>query len=188
MKKSLVFIIVAAIGLAGGYALNQYLLDKPAAEAEQASASAVSRQVLRRPEFVMLDTEGKPRNISEWDGQVILLNFWATWCPPCRKEMPAFVQLYEKYKDRGFTIIGVAIDEKQAVVDFIDPMGVDYPVLIGDRDGLTLTREYGNRIGVLPYTVIINRKGEIVEQIRHELSYEQTEALILPLLGANPGK
>ncbi len=181
MKKSLVFIIVATIGLAGGYALDQYL-QKPDAGTEKVASQDSKAKTRHRVEFVLKDTDDKLRNINEWDGQVILLNFWATWCPPCRKEMPAFVRLYEKYKDKGFTIIGVAIDEKQAVVDFIDPMGVDYPVLIGDKDGLNLTRDYGNRIGVLPYTVIINRKGEIVEEIRHELTYKQTEALILPLL------
>jgi len=111
-----------------------------------------------------------------------MINFWATWCPPCRREIPALMKLYKDYRDQGFVIVGIALDEKQNVIDYIDPMGVDYPVLIGDQEGIALTQAYGNRLGVLPYTVVIDRQGRIVSRHRNELTYEQAERMIKPLL------
>jgi peroxiredoxin len=135
-----------------------------------------------RPLFTMQDTADKPHNIQEWDGKVIMLNFWATWCPPCRREIPAFISLYDKYHGKGLVIVGVALDSKQNAIDFVDPMGINYPIVVGEEDGIALTQAYGNDLGVLPYTVIIDRKGVIRETVRHELSQEQAEQLITPLL------
>jgi len=114
--------------------------------------------------------------------QVLMINFWATWCPPCRREIPAFIKLQEKYKDQGFTILGIALDEKRAVIDFTDPMGVNYPILMAENEGITLTKAYGNRLGVLPFTVIVDRKGNIIHRQRTELTFEQVEGMIKPLL------
>ena len=135
-----------------------------------------------RPVFSMKDTSDKPHSIKEWDGKVILLNFWATWCPPCRREIPAFINIYDKYHDKGFMIVGVALDSKQNAIDFVDPMGINYPIVVGEEDGIALTQEYGNDLGVLPYSVIIDRNGVIRQTIRHELTQQQAEALITPLL------
>lgn len=176
MKKYTVLILIAALaGLGGGIFLNQWLFKttiEPAADA----------QIEQRPDFTLIDLEGTPHSIRDWDGKVILINFWATWCPPCVREIPAFIKLYETYQDKGFTIIGIALDNKQDVIDFIDPMGVEYPILLGDQKGIQLTQEYGNRLGVLPYTVVIDRNGRIVERHRNEMTYEEAEALIKPLL------
>ena len=99
-----------------------------------------------------------------------------------RSEIPAFIELQKKYKDKGFIIIGVALDEKQAVIDFTDPMGVNYPILLAEQEGIAITKAYGNRLGVLPFTVIVDRKGNIVHRQRTELTFEQVEAMIKPLL------
>ncbi len=181
MNKAVLIIAVALTGLAAGYTMNLWLENRQiTAKTPETTVTATTKEV--RPAFALKDVNDKLRHIKEWDGQVIMINFWATWCPPCRREMPAFIKLYEKYKDRGFTIIGVALDEKQAVIDFIDPMGVEYPVLIGDEEGIPLTRRYGNRLGVLPYTVFIDRQGRIIARHRNELKYEEAEKLIKPLL------
>ncbi|MDH5259496.1 MAG: TlpA family protein disulfide reductase, partial [Gammaproteobacteria bacterium] len=102
--------------------------------------------------------------------------------PPCRKEIPAFIELQEKYKDKGFKIVGIALDEKEAVINFTDPMGVNYPILMAEQEGILLSKAYGNRLGVLPYTVIVDRKGNIVHRQRTELTFKQVEAMIKPLL------
>ncbi len=174
MKKTLWIIVIALLGLAGGIGLNLWL-NRPAPSGTETAAQL-------RPDFVLKDTEDQPHDIREWDGKVIMINFWATWCPPCRREMPALMKLYEDYRDQGFVIIGIALDEKQNVIDYIDPMGVEYPVLIGDQEGIALTQAYGNRLGVLPYTVVIDRQGRIVSRHRNELTYEQAERMIKPLL------
>lgn len=179
MKHKILIIAVALAGLAGGIYLSHWQTTRPVISTDKPSTKPASQ---RRPDFALLDTDGQPRKIDEWDGKVVMINFWATWCPPCRREMPALHKLYETYKDKGFVIIGVAIDEKQNVIDYIDPLGIEYPVLIGDQEGIYITRDYGNRLGVLPYTVVIDRQGNIVYRHRNEITYSKAEQVIKPLL------
>jgi len=179
--STLFMVGLAAAGLASGYVFNNWQHKQKLAETELAQSKEATVSNIR-PLFKLKDIEGNVRDVKEWDGQVLMVNFWATWCPPCRKEIPAFIELQEKYKDKGFTIVGIALDEKQAVIDFIDPMGVNYPILMAEQEGITLTKAYGNRLGVLPFTVIIDRKGNIIHRQRTELTYEQVEGMIKPLL------
>ena len=182
-KQILFVVIVAVVGLGSGFFLNQYLNTNDAAN----TAPQVKRKVdistpEFRPEFALKDLEDKVRHAKEWDGKVLLINFWATWCPPCVREIPAFVDLHEAYKDKGFEIIGIAIDNKQAVIDFIDPMGAEYPILLGEETGIKLSQAYGNRLGVLPYSIIVDRSGKIVSTHRNELTFNMVEKEIKPLL------
>ena len=179
--STLLMVGLAVAGLASGYIFNNWQHQQKLAETKvTASGETVVSNV--RPLFKLKDLEDKVRDIKEWDGKVLMINFWATWCPPCRREMPAFIELQEKYQDKGFTIIGVALDEKQAVIDFTDPMGMNYPILLAEQEGITLTKAYGNNLGVLPYTVIVDRKGNIIHRQRSELTFEQVEGMIKPLL------
>ena len=136
----------------------------------------------QRPEFSLADMDGVTRKLSEWDGKVLVINFWATWCPPCRKETPAFVELQEKYGEQGLQFIGVAIDEKDNVIDFADTYGVNYPMLLGDLEAINTSKQYGNRFGTLPYTVIVDRQGKISFIQRGELHKETAEEKIKALL------
>ena len=182
-KQIFIIALVAIVGLTGGFFLNQYLNKN-----EVTSTSPVKKRRVDistpeyRPEFALKDLEDKVRHAKEWDGKVLLINFWATWCPPCVREIPAFVELHETYKDKGFEIIGIAIDNKQAVIDFIDPMGAEYPILLGEDTGIQLSQAYGNRLGVLPYSIIVDRKGKIISTHRNELTFEMVEKEIKPLL------
>ena len=179
--STLLMVGLAVAGLASGYVFNNWQHEQKLSETKVATGGAkVVSNV--RPLFKLKDLEGKVRDIKEWDGQVLMINFWATWCPPCRREMPAFIELQEKYKDKGFTIIGIALDEKQAVIDFTDPMGMNYPILMAEQEGIVISKAYGNNLGVLPYTVIVDRKGNIIHRQRTELTYEQVEGMIKPLL------
>lgn len=125
---------------------------------------------MRRVDFVLPDLDGHNRRLSEWDGQVILLNFWATWCPPCKKEMPMFQQRYESHAAHGFTIVAVAVDELDDTRAFVTEHGIEFPVLIGQADAIAVGRQYGNRIGALPYTLIIDREGFVRETHRGEVT------------------
>lgn len=181
LKSTVLMVGLAFAGLVSGFLFNNWNYEKKLAESSL-TPSTETALASTRPLFSLKDLEDKTRDVKEWDGQVLMVNFWATWCPPCRKEMPAFIELQEKYKSQGFTIIGIALDEKQAVIDFTDPMGMNYPILIADQEGILLTKAYGNRLGVLPFTVIVDRAGKIIHRQRSELSFEQAEALIKPLL------
>jgi len=171
----LLFILVAVIAAAAGM-LTQQSVHKP----KQTNQLGVVNST--RPDFSLADTEGNMRHIKEWDGKVVLLNFWASWCPPCRKELPDFVRLYDKYKDKGFVVVGVGIDKRQDLVDFMDQMGVEYPVMVAQTQGVALAQTYGDRLGALPYSVIIDRDGKIIETHINLLTYDQVEKAILPLL------
>jgi peroxiredoxin len=166
-KKSILAAVIILVTTLSSYAAFQYSSIQEAAE-----------QSRLRPEFSMLDINGQTRNIKEWDGQVILLNFWATWCPPCLEEIPGFIELQAQYGDQGFQIIGVAIDDEEAVREFAKEMNINYPLIAAELDGVGLASRYGNRSGALPYSVIINRDGEISDKITGELSKIRAEQLL----------
>ncbi len=173
--------LMAIAALAAGYLLSSWLLNRPAEQgpvAGDGGRAAVAKIGSKRPDFTLPDVEGKPRSISEWDGKVLLVNFWATWCPPCRKEMPGFIELRDQYHDKGFEIVGVAIDEAGAVGNFVDGMGVSYPVVVGQTDATEVTRQYGNRLGALPFSVLIDRKGIVRYTRAGELRKDVLEGLI----------
>ncbi len=172
MKNALIFIVTIIIAGGSGYALQDYL--------SQPQIKTQVNPVLgqQRPEFAAMDLNGDIRNIKEWDGKLILLNFWASWCPPCKKEIPDFIELQKEYGDQGFQIIGIAIDEEDAVRDYIKKVGMNYPSMVVQEDGITLAKRYGNGIGALPYSVIINRDGEISYTIKGKLSMIRAKELL----------
>ncbi len=174
MKNPILFIVAIVIASSSGYALQRYF-NQQQIQIPVENNPAIGNQ---RPEFAAMDLDGQLRNIKEWDGKLILLNFWATWCPPCKKEIPAFIELQEAYGDQGFQIIGIAIDNVEDTAEYAKEIGINYPTLLAEADGVGLAKRFGNGMGVLPYTVIINRKGEISDTIRGELSKMQAERLL----------
>lgn len=146
----------------------------PTAPASQTAAAPVA--------FNFPDLDGKQRHLNEWAGQVVLVNFWAPWCPPCRKEMPALMELQEKYAPRGLTVVGITIDTRDNAQNFADSLGINFPIVIGEEDGLELAQTLGNKVGALPYTVVLDRQGRIAYTHRSEITLEQAEQAVLPLL------
>ena len=132
--------------------------------------------------FKLVDINGQLHNSNEWIGKVVLINFWATWCPPCRQEIPGFVNLYQNYQQRGLIVVGIAIDELEKVKSFVKSLNINYPNFASEDSGIDLAIRYGNRIGGLPYTVIINREGKVIFSRLGELSMSDAEQIIIPLL------
>lgn len=108
------------------------------------------------------DLEGRPQALSRWRGQVLVLNFWASWCVPCREEMPDFASLRTQYRPRGVEFVGLAIDNATSVSQFLQRHPVNYPILVGEGAAHSLARLLGNPSGALPYTVVFDREGKIV--------------------------
>jgi peroxiredoxin len=166
--------IVAVVCGALGYAVSRWYFGEPAPlepasqiQPQESVASgarpAVDPGLLGSPlpPFTLKDLESKEQHSGQWKGKVLLINFWATWCPPCLEEMPGFIELQETYASRGFQVLGIAIDELQAVKSFRDTLGVNYPILIGDSDAIALSSNLGNHFGALPYSLLVDRDGRI---------------------------
>lgn len=128
--------------------------------------------------FSLPDTKGLSHNIKEWKGRVIVLNFWATWCPPCLKEIPEFIKLQKRLGDKGLQFIGIAIDDGAEVDNFVEIHSINYPILVGETEASDIAFLYGNHLGVLPFSVVINRKGEIVSRHKGELDANTLEKII----------
>ena len=175
--KYLAYVLTFAIGMWGGNILIKKLTGDSAGQ--QAAEAMVGEMA---PPFRLPDIAGQPHDFNEWDGKVRVINFWATWCPPCRSETPMFVEMQEKYGAAGLQFIGIAIDDADKVQDFMDTYGINYPMLIGDDEAIAVAKQYGNRFGALPYTVIIDRSGHIRHVQRGELKRETAEAAFRQLL------
>ncbi|MDN5924870.1 MAG: TlpA family protein disulfide reductase [Xanthomonadales bacterium] len=114
-----------------------------------------------RVEFQLTDVDGQSQALSQWDGKLILMNFWATWCAPCRQEMPLLDAAQQRYASHGVQIIGIAIDQPQAVKSWLTQHPSSYPILIADS-GSDPTLLYGDTRGALPYSVLIGRDGRLL--------------------------
>lgn len=180
MKKPLriaAYLLTFAGGMWGGQLLLDYFTGN--AQGREAAQTMVEQPA---PAFSLPDINGVPHNSHEWAGKVVILNFWATWCPPCRSETPLFVELQEHYGATGLQFVGVAIDDADKVQDFMDTYGINYPMLLGENDAIDTAKQYGNRFGALPYTVVIDRQGMIRFIQRGEMTRPMVEDAIRPLL------
>jgi len=115
----------------------------------------------QRPDYTLGSSTGARVSAAEFDGQVVLVNFWATWCQPCREEMPMLADLHQELQPKGFQVVGIALDDVAQAREFAAELGIDYPILVGSTDVMTVTQLYGNRSGVLPYSVLLDRDGII---------------------------
>jgi len=173
--------VLAAAAMTAGYYLRTTLDARAGLAAGDAKGAGDTHDV-RRPDFSLPDPQGEVRHISEWDGKLLVVNFWATWCPPCLHEIPAFMKLQTAYADRGVQFLGIAIDDPENVREFARDIGLNYPTLHGQLEAIDLARAFGNSSGALPYTVVIDREGFIARRHAGPLSEEEAEAALRALL------
>ena len=143
-------------------------------------AAKAARDRRPAPNFSLPDEQGKAVRLGDFKGKVVLLDFWATWCGPCKVEIPWFIEFQRKYKDQGFTVVGVSMDEGgwTEVKPFVEEMKMNYPVLLGNDD---ITGPFGG-IEVLPTTLIIDKAGRIFATHRGLTSKDDFENAIKSLL------
>jgi len=178
-------LVIALLSALGGYQLHQYLKDDKKPEVVKAVHNPIAPESVigtKVEDFSLSDSHGELRSLSEWNNKVIVLNFWATWCAPCREEIPAFVELQQQYESKGLQFIGIALQEAEEVRGFMEEFNVNYPSLVGGDEVIQAAKRLGNDIGALPYTVIIDTSGEIVFTRRGPLSKNDAESVIKTLL------
>lgn len=132
------------------------------------------------------DAAGKAQSLGQFQGKVVVLNFWATWCAPCREEMPAFMRLQARWGVRGVQFVGLANDDPDKVVRFGRELGINYPLWTGGQDVAELSRRLGNRLGVLPHTAILGSQGQLLEARVGPYSEAQMEERLVALSAKIP--
>ena len=184
-NPSLWLALAAVVGI-GAIAANSLLTRQRLATGTAPPPDSASREMVgqHRPAFELPDRDGIPHGVGEWDGRVLVVNFWASWCGPCRREMPAFARLQTAHGAEGLQFVGIAIDDVPEVQRFLEELDapVNYPILVAQDAAIDVAKAYGNALGLLPYTVIVDRAGVIRDTRYGELAQEEAEALILPLL------
>ncbi|MBC8519950.1 MAG: TlpA family protein disulfide reductase [Gammaproteobacteria bacterium] len=135
------------------------------------------------PPFVLLDNADNERNLSEWRGKVLMVNFFATWCAPCRYEVPHLIKLQEEYGPQGLQIIGIGFDEGKKVKNYARSLEITYPVLVADPEQHpTLMKRWGNETGVIPYLFVVDQDGTVSMSQNGSFSERHFEWFVRPLL------
>ena len=128
------------------------------------------------------DITGQQQSLGQWRGKVVVVNFWATWCAPCREEMPEFVRAQSEFGSKGLQFVGIAVDEAGKADEFARELRLNYPVLIGGYGAIELSKTLGNRLTALPFTIIVDRQGHVAHTQLGPLKPDQLRSIISKLL------
>ncbi|MFM8246952.1 MAG: TlpA disulfide reductase family protein [Burkholderiaceae bacterium] len=167
MKKITAFVVIAILFTSIGIYFGVKRL-QPSAPADTAVAALM--------QVSMKDSGGKQRKMSEWQGKVLLLNFWATWCPPCVSEMPELVALQNELAGKNLQVVGIGIDSPSNIREFAEKHQITYPLLLGGLEGTELSKQFGNQSGGLPFTLLIGADGSVRKSYMGRLDMEQVRA------------
>jgi thiol-disulfide isomerase/thioredoxin len=197
--KASVYVAVAAIAVTAGFLVYRYVV-LPRSVTEVTLSSATTQAAAEEPaaaeggvpttlpDFTLGDLSGTPRSIRSWPGKSMIVNFWATWCAPCRREIPLLRELQQQHGGEGFQIVGVAVDVREDVVKYAQEIGIDYPVLIGEQDGLDAVMKFGQGSIGFPFTVFTDNQGRIVLFHLGEIHQQQVAVLLGAVRDVNSGK
>jgi peroxiredoxin len=189
-------IIVLAAFVAAGTAIagNDIGLrssdDAVAKHSNQSASTIVSTEmeskepkVKRAGSLSLMGLDGTMHSLEDWKGKVVILNFWATWCSPCLSEIREFVAYQEQYETHGLQIVGVGMDEEKKLRNVQRTLEINYPVLVADpKKNGALMESWGNKSGIVPYSVVIDRNGRVVYSLQGQIDRDSFNENILPLL------
>lgn len=179
---------VAIMAASGGYFVAAVMSPEPAWQDHSQMAEALPVNQLdsllgkARPDFELGDLNGAMVSASDFNGKILLINFWASWCKPCIEEIPMLIRLQSTYSDRGVQIIGIALDDPVKAREFAAGLDINYPLLLGTTETMLTGLRYGNRSGMLPYSVLVGADGIIRWAHLGALEEQELEEQIKSLL------
>lgn len=163
-RQNLLIVVLALVSAAVGLLASRWLQPPPRNVAVERGVSALQVGD-RRDDATLPDLAGTSTSLAQWDGKLLLVNFWASWCGPCREEMPLLDRIRNRHAAKGLEVVGIATEDAPAANGFLQQFPVSYPILINDpATSADWSIRYGNTRNVLPYSVLIGRDGRIVEQ------------------------
>ena len=171
----------AMVGIGSHYLLRPRDVLQPAAVAAKAppprspEPSRVIPMVL--PDLALADLAGVTHRLGEWTGHPVIVNFWATWCEPCRREIPLLIRLRHERSGAALAVVGIAVDFHAAVAKYARTAGIDYPILIGEDDGLEAVHAFGMDL-VFPFSVFADERGRVVAVKVGELHQDEAEFIL----------
>ena len=170
MSRVFLIFAVALVALMAGvllYAVRMPMQSPPPATQEIPEPRVL--EVVTHPSFALPDVSGVERNFSEWDGKNRIVNFWATWCAPCRREIPLLKAFQDQQGNNGFQVIGIAVDFPEAVANYAEAAQFNYPVLVGEQDAMAIAESSGVEFIGLPFTMFVASDGELLSAYIGEL-------------------
>lgn len=188
LKHGLILAAAAAAGVAA------FLLSRSLDGERKPPPPAVPTQAAKAPEGIpdkggqallaaaFPDLEGREQPLAQWKGKVLVVNFWATWCEPCKKEIPEFVKVQTKYAQKGVQFVGIALDDREKVRSMSQELGINYPVLVAPISAIEVSRGAGNDKSALPFTAVLDRSGKVVSSKLGGLDQDKLELIISPLI------
>jgi thiol-disulfide isomerase/thioredoxin len=198
MNGRALVVIAALAGLAG--AAGYYFVVQPRATAptvveaqtpapiEPAAAPKMQLAAVI-PEFKLADREGIPRSLrDDWKGKALIVNFWATWCAPCRREIPLLNKLAADHAHENFQVVGIAIDFRDKVLAYAKEMQIDYPMLIGEQDALDAAAAFGVDAVGLPFTIFTDTSGRVITLHMGELTADEADIILGAVREVNAGR
>ncbi len=175
--------------MAAGAGLYLYRGSPPAPVPEPPPAApAPARLVDTLPTFHLLDRDERPRSLQNWPGRPLIVNFWATWCAPCRREIPLLKKLQREYGPDGVQVVGIAVDFRDKVLAYADEMNIDYPLLIGEQDGLDAAASFGIEAVGFPFTVFSDSQGRVIAAHLGELTEDEATLILDAVRAVDKGE
>lgn len=194
------YIAVALVAAAAGFGIYRFAIEPRLAPATTPASLTPPTTVAETPtpttttvptvlpDFSLQDRDGAKRSIRSWPDKSMIVNFWATWCAPCRREIPLLRELQKTRAGEGFQVVGVAVDFREDVLKYANEIGIDYPLLIGEQDGLDAVTRFGLGSMGFPFTVFTDKDQRIVATHLGELKADHAQVILAAVSRVNSGE